>query len=196
VPNERDNASTTSLAVQLPTDHPLASVSVRPVPGWTADVEQATLPTPVKTDDGEVTEAASTITWTGGSIGPGEFQEFDISVGPLPDDVDSLTFPAVQTYSNGEVVRWIDLAQPGQAEPEHPAPTLTLTKGGEAAATTATTSAAGADAGDEQAADAGNGSEGGDGTGLAVVALVVGIVGVLTGVAAMAMARRRSATPS
>ena len=55
----------------------------------------------------QVTEAVSTITWSGGELKPGEFTEFDISVGPLPDDADSLTFKALQTYSDGDVVRWI-----------------------------------------------------------------------------------------
>ena len=36
VPNERDNASTTKLEVNFPTDHPLASVMPQPVPGWTS----------------------------------------------------------------------------------------------------------------------------------------------------------------
>lgn len=33
----------------------------------------------------------------------------------------------IATYSNGDVVRWIDVAQPGQPAPDHPAPVLTLT---------------------------------------------------------------------
>jgi uncharacterized protein YcnI len=192
VPNERDDASTTSLAVRLPTDHPLASVSVRPTPGWTAKVERGPLPTPVQTDDGQVTDAVSTITWSGGTIAPGEFQEFDISVGPLPDDADSLTFPAVQTYSSGEVVRWIERAQPGGTEPEHPAPTVRLTDPAGGSASTATTINPGTTAADGQAAPAATATEDDDAaTGLAVVALIVGIVGVLTGIGGIAMARRR-----
>jgi hypothetical protein len=38
-----------------------------------------------------------------------------------------LEFKAVQTYDNGDVVRWIESTPPGGAEPEHPAPVLTLT---------------------------------------------------------------------
>jgi uncharacterized protein len=125
VPNEEDAASTTKLEVQFPTDHPLASVSVEPVPGWTATVQTTKLATPIKTDDGDVTEAVSTITWTGGEIKPGEFQQFPVSAGPLPN-VDSLEFKAIQTYSNGDVVRWIDETPASGEEPEHPAPTLQL----------------------------------------------------------------------
>ncbi len=36
VPNEEDNANTIKVDMQLPTDHPIASVDVRPTPGWTA----------------------------------------------------------------------------------------------------------------------------------------------------------------
>lgn len=111
VPNEQDNASTVKLEVAFPDDAKLEFVSVKPTPGWTYAVTKS---------------PATTITWSGGKIGPGEFQEFDVSVGPLPDDADSLTFKALQTYDSGEVVRWIDI-QKGEEEPEHPAPVLSLT---------------------------------------------------------------------
>ncbi|WP_194921847.1 YcnI family protein [Catenulispora rubra] len=127
VPNEEANASTTSLEVDIPVDHPIASVSVRPVPGWTATATTSQLATPIKTDDGQVTQAVSKIVWTGGKIDPGQFQEFDVSLGPLPKDTDKIVFKALQTYSDGNVVRWIDVQQPGQAEPDHPAPVLHLT---------------------------------------------------------------------
>lgn len=138
VPNEADKANTTKVEIDLPADHPIASVSVRPHPGWTYTVEKTKLANPVKSDDGEIAEAVTKITWSGGVIKPGEFDEFEVSAGPLPSDVDSLTFKALQTYSDGEIVRWIDEATPGGAEPDHPAPVLTLTKG-DATATTATT---------------------------------------------------------
>ena len=51
VPNESDTASTTGLTVTLPTTTPLISVSVRPVPGWTATVTQGDLPSPVVVGD-------------------------------------------------------------------------------------------------------------------------------------------------
>jgi len=127
VPTERDNASTTQVEITLPTDHPIASVSTRAVPGWTANVEKTPLATPLKTESGQITEAVSKITWTGGKIAPHTFEEFDVSFGPLPTDTDQLVFKALQTYDNGEVVRWIDTAAPGQPSPEHPAPTVKLT---------------------------------------------------------------------
>lgn len=89
VPNESDSASTDKLVVTLPQDKPLSSVSVRPVPGWTAKVSTEKLPTPVKSNDLNLTEAPRTITWTaeneGAAIAPGEYEEFSISGGPLPE---------------------------------------------------------------------------------------------------------------
>ncbi|MFI0482777.1 YcnI family protein [Actinomadura sp. 9N215] len=138
VPNERDNASTTKLVVHLPADHPLSSVSVRPVPGWTVKAEKSKLATPIKTHGGEVTEAVTRITWSGGKIDPGNFQEFDVSMGTLPTNTNQMMFKADQTYSNGEVVKWDQQPAEGAAEPEHPAPVLKLVpKGGGDTATTA-----------------------------------------------------------
>lgn len=130
VPNEEQAANTVKLEVTIPTKYPIAFVSTQPMPGWTAAVEKTTLAKPVTTDDGEITEAVSKITWTadeGGGLKPGEFDLFTISAGPLPTKPNRLTFKAIQTYSNGEVVSWIQQTVKGAPEPEHPAPTLTLT---------------------------------------------------------------------
>ncbi|MFD2419648.1 YcnI family protein [Amycolatopsis pigmentata] len=126
VPDERDNASTTQVEIDFPADHPLASVSTRAVPGWTAQVTKAPLANPVTMDGKQLTEAVSKIVWTGAKISPGQFEEFDVSMGPLPADAGQMVFKALQTYDNGEVVRWIDTAAAGAPEPEHPAPTVKL----------------------------------------------------------------------
>ena len=129
VPNEQADASTTQVEIQLPTDTPFASASTQPVPGWTVTSTMTKLATPITTDDGQVTEAVSTLTWTAGkgaAIGPGQFQLFPVDLGPLPDAA-GVTFKAIQTYSNGDVVKWIETPAPGSTqEPEHPAPVLAL----------------------------------------------------------------------
>lgn len=129
VPCEEANADTTRIDIQIPTQHPIADLLVEPVPGWSISVKTVTLAKPLVTDDGRFTQAVSEVTWSGGKILPGQFQDFSVTADPLPTGVPSLAFKALQTYSNGDVVRWIDLAQPGQAEPDHPAPVLTLTSG-------------------------------------------------------------------
>jgi uncharacterized protein YcnI len=130
VPNESDTASTTKIRIQVPTDTPFASLRTQPVPGWTAALTRTPLDPPVTDDDGnQITEAVSVVEFTaadGGGIGPGEFQEFSLSGGPFPD-ADSLTFPVVQSYSDGSETAWIEPTVDGQAEPEHPAPVLSLT---------------------------------------------------------------------
>lgn len=147
VPTESASASTTKLEVDLPTDHPFGSVSYQPVTGWTTTVTTSKLATPVKTDDGEITQAPTKLVWTASAdaaIKPGQFQTFAISVGPVPD-TGKLELPAHQTYSDGSVVNW-DQAQTGSEEPEHPVPVLYIkdTPPGEAASAAPTVTAASA----------------------------------------------------
>jgi uncharacterized protein YcnI len=129
VPNESDSATTVKVEIGFPKSHPIADVSVLPVPGWTASVAMTKSSKPIKTDAGSSDEQVGTVTWTGGAIDPGQFQQFTVSVG-LPDATGPLAFPAVQTYSDGTVVRWVEIAGSGAAEPEHPAPILTLSSSG------------------------------------------------------------------
>ncbi len=126
VPNERDNASTTKLEVNFPTDHPLASVMPQPVPGWKAVVTKTKPAKPLESHGKQITEVVSKVTWTadGKGIEPRLLPEFPVSVGALPEDADELVFKAIQTYDNKEVVRWIEVPQEGQEEPDYPAPVL------------------------------------------------------------------------
>ncbi|ATY94239.1 YcnI family copper-binding membrane protein [Streptomyces cavourensis] len=127
VPNERDNASTVKVEMSLPTEHPLSSVMPQPVPGWEIEVTKAPLDKPLEVHGRKITEAVSKVSWTatGKGIEPGYFQKFPLSVGRLPENTDRLVLKSVQTYSNKEVVRWIDVPEEGQ-EAEHPAPVLAL----------------------------------------------------------------------
>jgi uncharacterized protein YcnI len=185
MPSESDTARTTSLKIQLPADSPFAFVSVKPVPGWTATTTTTPINPPIEAEGSTISEAVTEVTWTadaGGGLAPGEYQSFSISAGPLPD-TDALSLPALQGYDDGSTVSWIEPSVEGQAEPEHPAPTLARTADG--AETTGTTTA-GATTGSDD-----------DGTsGLAVTALIIGVVGLLAGLAGLLLAlgtRRRSA---
>ena len=129
VPNESDTASTTKLEVVLPENAPVGSVSTMPVPGWTVAMEKRKVDPPIEVHGSQLTEAVSKITWTAtgdAAVKPGQFQEFPVSMGPLPQ-VDSMVFKVLQTYSDGNISRWIDEPAPGAEEPENPAPVLTLT---------------------------------------------------------------------
>jgi periplasmic copper chaperone A len=182
VPTEKD-AATVKVEVVLPDNQPIASVSVKPLPGWTATSQKTKLATPIKSDDGDITEAITKITWTADPasvINSGQFQEFDVSMGPLPK-VDKLVFKALQYYSDGEIVRWIE-EPTGGTESEHPAPVLKLAK------TTDTTNAAN----DANAVANSTTASNGDGTavGLGVAGLVLGLAGLVVGL----LAYRKAAT--
>jgi uncharacterized protein len=167
VPNERDDAATTKVDLKLPPG--FAEASYEPVPGWTVKVAKSKLAKPIKTDDGEVTEQVSRITWTAkrtaDGIPPGAFQDFGLSVQVPGRAGDTLTFKALQTYSNGTVVRWI-----GAEGSDTPAPTVRVT-----------------------APTGGDATSNGGSNGLAITALIVGALGLVTGAAALMAGRRRRA---
>jgi uncharacterized protein len=181
VPNERDDASTRKVQVKFPAG--FISVSYQRVPGWQATVTMAKLDKPVEVFGEKHTERVDTVSFTtnGKGVQPGQFQDFGLSVA-LPDKAGStLTFKAIQTYSNGEVVRWI-----GAPDSDQPAPQVQLT------AAPAENSHAQATA-QPDAASASDDSED-DGDTLAVIALVVGALGLLAGLAGLAAARRARGT--
>ena len=193
VPNEEDKASTTKVQVYLPTDHPVLGVLVTPQNGWTAKVTTSKLKTPVKTDDGTITDAVSQITWTGGKIAAGQYEDFNVAFGQLPDDTDQLSFKTLQTYSDGDVVRWIEEAAAGDDEPENPAPVLKLTakeseEGDETPAASASTAAA---ATKSTSTSASSSSSDSTARGLGIAGLIVGVLGLAAG----AFAVVRSRTP-
>ncbi|MFI8003960.1 YcnI family protein [Streptomyces sp. NPDC086010] len=197
VPNERDNASTVKLEVSFPADHPLASVSAQPVAGWKIDVTKSKLAKPLDVHGKKINEAVSKVTWTaeGDGIKAGFFQQFPLSVGQLPEDADQLVFKALQTYSNKEVVRWIEEPTEGGEEPENPAPVLALTapvEGAHGAAADDKKDDHAAEAKKETAATETASSSNSDSTArvLGIVGIVVGVAGVAFGVLA---GRRRTA---
>ncbi|MFD3538035.1 YcnI family protein [Streptomyces sp. NPDC058662] len=193
VPNERDNASTTQLEVNFPVDQPLSSVMPQDVPGWTVKVETSDLATPLTVHGKQITKAVTKVTWSGGRIEPGRFQQFPLSLGKLPENADQMVFKAIQTYDNGEVVRWIEEPKEGAAEPQNPAPVLKLTAAaaGDHHGGGAKPGAEGKNA-DEHKDDHNEAAEGGSDTTarvLGVAGIVIGLGGVAFGVSS----RRRSA---
>ncbi|MEU1585447.1 YcnI family protein [Micromonospora sp. NPDC005710] len=193
VPNESDSASTVKLEVVLPENAPVGSVSTMPVPGWTVATEKRKVDPPIEVHGSQLTEAVSKITWTASAdagVKPSQFQEFPVSLGPLPQ-VDSMVFKVLQTYSDGNVSRWIDEPAPGAEEPEHPAPVLTLAAAA-APAGSATPTAAVASPGDDDDDDDGNGLA----VGLGVAGLVAGLAGLALGGLAFARTRREPAAKS
>lgn len=148
VPNEEEDAGTNKVEIDFKPEYAISTVRYRPVPGWTAQVVKTTLPAPVKNGKNlDVTDPVTSIVFTaqpGSGIAKGdtEFQEFEISASTLPSNVDALVLPAIQTYDDGQVVRW-DQVPSGSAEPEHPAPTVQLAAASTGDAHTASASSTG-----------------------------------------------------
>jgi periplasmic copper chaperone A len=160
---------------------------VQPKAGWTYQTTPKNLPTPVTNDDGQqVTQYTSEIAWTGGQIKPGEFDTFVISVGTLPGDVDSLTFPVVQSYDNGQDVSWIDPTVEGQPEPEHPAPVLHLTAAADASGSATSDPSSSSSTSPAVAATVVKKETNNT---LGIIALIVGALGLIFGAVALARSR-------
>jgi uncharacterized protein YcnI len=188
VPNESDTAGTVKLVVHFPQDTPFSAVRVKPHVGWDAKIEKKKLDKPVESNGATIDEAVDTVTWTaksGTRIAPGEFDEFEISAGPLPT-ADSISLPAVQSYDDGTEVAWDQEATEGAEEPEHPAPVLKLV------AAAGSGSDAKPAANTEAASDSADGSDG-TARALGIAGLIVGALGLGVGALAVTRSRRQGA---
>ena len=181
VPNERDDASTVKVDVKLPPG--FVSASWEAIPGWSVRAVKQKLQKPVQTDDGPIDEQISEIIWTAANkqagIQPGEFRDFPLSVLIPGKAGQTLTFKALQTYSNGTIVRWI--GAPGS---DSPAPTVRVTAAATSNRDPATRSQA-----NSQPAPAAASTDNGSSDTLSIVALIVGVLGLVVAGIAVAMAR-------
>jgi uncharacterized protein YcnI len=192
VPNERDDASTTQLRVTLPKDQPIGSVQTTAVPGWKVSTATRHLDKPIEMFGEQLDTVVSEVTWTAtaGGIRPGQFQDFNLSLGQLPESGD-LVFNTLQTYSSGEKVNWNQVSADPSVEPEHPAPTLTITPAaaGEGSAATDKGTQTGQD---EQVSSAAQS----DNVPGSTLALILSGVALVLSVFAVVLAWRRSRRPA
>jgi periplasmic copper chaperone A len=118
VPNEKSDASTTAVEIVFPRGVTFATIEAPEKPGWT--FQRMPGQSPVNSPSSPVPPAGS-VKWSGGSISGEDRETFAVTLGPMPNDT-TLVFSALQTYSDGEVVRWI-----GEASSDNPAPVVALT---------------------------------------------------------------------
>jgi uncharacterized protein YcnI/predicted enzyme related to lactoylglutathione lyase len=178
VPNESADLSTTRVEVRLPPGFGYALY--QPVAGWSVDV-RTTKAAKSKLTGQTTPEHVDRVIWTArdpqAEIQPGQVEDFPIAV-QMPGRVgETLTFRALQTYADGEVVRWV--GEPGSREP---APQVLVAAAG------------GQGAGASGEAPAEEGSGGGSDV-LALAALVIAILALAAaGAALAALVQARRAT--
>jgi uncharacterized protein len=192
VPSESDTASTTGLLITFPAATPFTSVDVQPKAGWTAKVTKKPLPHPLTDDDGgTITDYVAQVDFTasgaGAGIPPGEFDMFNLSVGPFPK-APNMTFAALQTYSDGSTVSWDEKSANG-AVPDHPAPVLQLAAA--AGAQPATASQTGTGQTGASQTGAGSSASGGSPSWPGITGLIAGLTALVVAVAALLTARSR-----
>ena len=201
VPNEEPTARVTDVQIAFPTppDTPIPTVTVEQKPGWTITVTTQKLAQPVHTDDGAITDIVSRIEWkaktAADAIAPEQFGEFTVDADGLPDNENQVVFRAIQTYSDGTIVRWIDPVTPGGPEAEHPTPILELTPA-EGTATTApgstgTTAAPSSGSTTNRTTIVATSTQDNSARALAIVALALGAIALILATGAL-MKRRRS----
>ncbi len=108
VPTEKE-VPTTEVRVEVPDGFTVSGV--QPVPGWDYEFEE---------DGGLITS----VTWSGGEIGPREFQQFLLSA-QAPEEPGEYPWRAFQTYEDGSVVEWT-----GPPDSEEPASVIEVVSGG------------------------------------------------------------------
>jgi uncharacterized protein YcnI len=194
VPGEQEGAHVTRVDTLFPSG--FTGVDYENVPGWSTQVIETKLATPIK-EGGETidTQVSQVVwTWTGpdGKVNNGQFINLPLSLA-IPENATgkALEFRTVQTYSNGQIVHWIEPSLTA----EHPSPRINVTaKGGQIEEV----------AGDEAGPEAGQTGSGqttpasgtpvakpsGASKGLGITALILGALGLLTGIAALITARR------
>lgn len=130
VPTESGKPPTTRVEVRIPDETPLRTVRAEPAAGWKLDIQKRKIDPPLRKSDGTpVNEVVSTVTWTataGGGIPEGQFQQFALYLGPLPD-ADTLALPTTQTFADGTSEAWAEQTNGGD-KPQFPVPTVTIGK--------------------------------------------------------------------
>jgi uncharacterized protein YcnI len=202
VPGEQEGAYVKKVDTLFPQG--FTGVDYENVAGWSTKLIETKLATPIKEDGETIDTEVSQIVWTWigplGKVNNGQFIQFPLSLA-IPEDATgkALEFRTVQTYSDGQVIHWIDPS----LSAEHPSPRINVTaKGGviqdiagEEAGPAPARSSAGHTLGTLTLTGPSNtkGADSGASKGLGVAALILGALGLMAGLGALAVARRKSA---
>jgi uncharacterized protein YcnI len=122
-----DGSATTAIAIDIPES--ISSVTPTVNPNWEVDKVQVNLDKPIKDGHGNsITTRVGQIVYTAKApLADGLRDTFALSL-TLPKDAagTTLAFPVLQTCETGSTT-WDQVARDGEAEPEHPAPSVAVT---------------------------------------------------------------------
>lgn len=185
---------TTSVSIQMPDQ--VVSATPQELAGWKITTKEGELARPVESHGETITTGVREVTWSGGPLDPHHLGVFGLSVRFVGEPGDVVPFKVVQRCREGENA-WIEVAEPGGDEPEHPAPTVTLVAGeddhghADAGAAGAADDHADEDRADDHAdEDRADDQDDEDDGPLPVIALIVAIVALITAGIALATRRR------
>lgn len=98
--NQRAGTDSNRLEIIFPAGPPIAFAEVQPARGWTAKINPRPLDPPVRSGDRTISQVVGSIVLEGGKVGPGQFEQFLVTLGPLPEQGD-LVLETIQGYTNG-----------------------------------------------------------------------------------------------
>lgn len=178
VENEQSDAGTVKVQLHFPDDQPITLAALPAAAGWTTTVE-----------GGRIGGTVTDVIWSRPTAAP-EDVLVPITLGPLPNDATRLQFKVLQTYSNGDIDRWIEDWPEGEPEPAMPGPTLEVTGSVSVASTTGVTSTVPSIGTPTTRAEPST-TETDDDSGATVPIIIAAIVIVLGGGGALLLLRRR-----
>lgn len=124
VPHGCDGQDTYELEMSIPES--ITAVKPKLMPGWIIRIDKVKRDKPLVSGTTTLTDRVAKVTWSG-NMPDDFFEDFTLRVG-LPDAPNTtLNFPVIQRCIGTKPVNWTEIAQPGQPEPEHPAPSLKIT---------------------------------------------------------------------
>lgn len=192
-----EESPTKQLVIEVPEG--LNSVTPEIHPGWKIAIAKEALTTPVTDAHGEeITERMKSVTFTadaGGELPNGFRDTFTLGFKTPETDGEYMFFKTVQKCTEGET-GWIEEYTGDGEEPEHPSPVVKIgpAEAEDGDGSTETTVPEGDGEGETAAADGTDSGDSSDGLGIAGV--VLGGLGLITGGAALATSRKKSAASS
>lgn len=115
-----DGSPSTGIDIEMP--EAMAVVKPMPKAGWQLSTQTAPLAVPMSLHGRLITETVSRVSWTGGSLADGHYDEFVLLL-QLPKRAGPLYFKVAQLCESGRS-DWVEIPATGKERLKLPAPVL------------------------------------------------------------------------